>query len=227
MVSNIERQGRENNIKTEGMVMAEAQDNITVGGSGCQFVTFCLGDEEYGVDILKVQEIIGITPVTKVPYLPDFIKGVINLRGIVVPIVDLRLRFLLPMAEYTDRTCVVIIKVAERVVGMVVDSVSEVMEIAEAMIDATPSFGQGVRTDFIEGMGKVDDRLLLLLNIEKLFTEGEMQEISDVSGRDAEAAGIEEAGGRTQEQAVEAEGCIDGGVCSDGGNNELQSQDAV
>ncbi len=201
--------------------MAEAQDNITVGGGGCQFVTFCLGDEEYGVDILKVQEIIGITPVTKVPYLPDFIKGVINLRGIVVPIVDLRLRFLLPAAEYTDRTCVVIIKVADRVVGMVVDSVSEVMEIAEAMIDATPSFGHGVRTDFIEGMGKVEERLILLLNIERLFTEGEMQEINNVSGTDAEAAGISETSGRAQEQALEAEGC------TDGGNNELQSQDAV
>ncbi len=201
--------------------MAEAQDNITVGGSGCQFVTFCLGVEEYGVDILKVQEIIGITPVTKVPYLPDFIKGVINLRGIVVPIVDLRLRFLLPVAEYTDRTCVVIIKVVERVVGMVVDSVSEVMEIAEAMIDAAPSFGHGVRTDFIEGMGKVDERLILLLNIEKLFTEGEMQEINTVSSTDVEAAGIAETSGKAQEQAVEAEGC------TDSGDNELQSQDAV
>jgi len=207
--------------------MAEAQDNITVGGGGCQFVTFRLGDEEYGVDILKVQEIIGITPVTKVPYLPDFIKGVINLRGIVVPIVDLRLRFRLPVAEYTDRTCVVIIKVDDRVVGMIVDSVSEVMEIAEAMIDAAPSFGHEVRTDFIDGMGKVDERLVLLLNVEKLFTEGEMQEISTASSTDADAAGITETNGSTQEHAVEAEGCTDGGVCSDGGNNELQSQDAV
>ncbi len=197
--------------------MAEAQNNITVNGEGSQYVTFCLGDEEYGVDILKVQEIIGISPVTKVPYLPDFIKGVINLRGIVVPIVDLRLRFRLPVAEYTDRTCVVIVKVGERVVGMIVDAVSEVMEIAEAMVDAAPSFGHGVRTDFIDGMGKVDERLVLLLNIEKLFTEGEMQEISTVAGAEAGAAGMEEAGRGAQ-----------GADASDnGGDHELQPQDAV
>ncbi|VAV83379.1 Positive regulator of CheA protein activity (CheW) [hydrothermal vent metagenome] len=205
--------------------MAEAQNNITVSGEGNQYVTFCLGDEEYGVDILKVQEIIGISPVTKVPYLPDFIKGVINLRGIVVPIVDLRLRFRLQAAEYTDRTCVVIVKVGERVVGMIVDAVSEVMEIEEAMIDAAPSFGSGVRTDFIDGMGKVEERLVLLLDIEKLFTEGEMQEISSVAG----AEGLEEvAAGSAGEQAVETEGCVEGADARGrGGDQELLPQDAV
>jgi purine-binding chemotaxis protein CheW len=199
--------------------MAEAQNKIMVGGEGSQYVTFCLGDEEYGVDILKVQEIIGISPVTRVPYLPDFIKGVINLRGIVVPIVDLRLRFRLPKAEYTDRTCVVIVKVGERVVGMIVDSVREVMEIAEEMVDAAPSFGHGVRTDFIEGMGKVDDRLVLLLNIEKLFTEGEMVEISTISGSDAQAAGVAEESENIKEQEVD--------VDANAKEQELQSQEAI
>jgi purine-binding chemotaxis protein CheW len=209
----------------EDRTMAEAQNKIVVGGEGSQYVTFCLGEEEYGVDILKVQEIIGITPVTKVPYLPDFIKGVINLRGIVVPIVDLRLRFRLPVAEYTDRTCVVIVKVDERVVGMIVDSVSEVMEISEAMIDPAPAFGHGVRTDFIEGMGKVEERLVLLLNIEKLFTEDEMQDIGNVSGGDAGAAGVPEASEVIKEQEAEIDGA---GVSASGeAGVEVETQEAV
>ncbi len=160
--------------------MSERTGEITITGDGNQYVTFSLGDEEYGVDILKVQEIIGLTAITRVPYLPDFIKGVINLRGIVVPVVDLRLRFGLEMVDYNDRTCVIIVKLGERITGMIVDAVSEVISIPKEMIDPPPSFGTRIRTDFIEGMGKVDKRLLILLNVERLLTEVELKAIEEI-----------------------------------------------
>ncbi len=169
----------------------KGEGNMVTGDSN-QYVTFCLGDEEYGVDILNVQEIIGLTSFTRVPYLPDFIKGVINLRGIVVPVIDLRLRFNLEKVEYNDRTCIVIIKVGERVIGAIVDAVTEVLEIQEDMIDPSPSFGGGVSTEFIEGMGKLDKRLVVLLNVEKLLSDVEMKELEKLP-EEGSSAGEEKA----------------------------------
>ncbi len=162
--------------------MSGKDEETAVVGEGRQYVTFLLGEEEYGIDILKVQEIIGITPITTVPYLPDFIKGVINLRGVVVPVLDLRLRFRSGEASYNERTCVIIIRVCERTFGAVVDAVTEVLEIPGNMIDPSPDFGSKVRTDFIEGMGKLDDRLIVLLDVERLLSEEEMKGLESIPG---------------------------------------------
>jgi purine-binding chemotaxis protein CheW len=159
-------------------------ENLLVEESN-QYVTFRLDEEEYGVDILNVQEIIGITNFTRVPYLPGFIKGVINLRGIVVPVIDLRIRFNLEAIDYNERTCIVIVKVLERVVGMVVDEVTEVVEIDEEMIDETPSFGEGVSTEFIDGLGKIDERLVVILKVDNLLSEVEMKELEKLPREEA------------------------------------------
>lgn len=161
--------------------MPENEAKTPVCGLGGQFVTFTLGDEEYGVEILKVQEIIGLPPVTRVPHLPQFTKGVINLRGAVVPVVDLRLRFNLDLAEYNDRTCVIITKVSDRVTGMIVDVVSEVAEIPDDLIDPTPSFNSQIRTDFIKGVGKIDKRLVILLDVDRLLTDEELKSIKSIT----------------------------------------------
>lgn len=168
--------------------MSKESDGMTVGEKSGQYVTFILGEEEYGVEILKVQEIIGITPVTKVPYLPVFVKGVINLRGIVVPVIDLRLRFNLDMADYTDHTCVIIVKMGEKVTGMIVDTVSEVVDIPEEMVEPPPSFNSSINADFIQGMGKMDNKLVILLNVDRLLTDAEIGALGDMPS-DAVAQG--------------------------------------
>ncbi len=160
--------------------MTDKGCELTVTADGTQFVTFYLDDEEYGVEILKVQEIIGLSPVTRVPNLPDFIKGVINLRGIVVPVIDLRIRFGLAGAEYTDRTCIIILKVDDKVFGIIVDTVSEVISISQQNIQPTPSFGSKIRTEFIKGMGKIGERLVILLDAERLLSDEEIQQLKNV-----------------------------------------------
>ncbi len=159
--------------------MADKGCDFTVTVDGTQFVTFCLGDEEYGIEILKVQEIIGLSSITRVPHLPDFIKGVINLRGIVVPVIDLRARFELAMAEYTDRTCIIILKVDDRIFGIIVDTVSEVISISQDNIQPTPSFGSRIRTEFIKGMGKIGERLVILLDVERLLSDEELKQLKE------------------------------------------------
>jgi purine-binding chemotaxis protein CheW len=139
-----------------------------------EFLTFTLGDEEYGVDILKVQEIRGYDTVTKVPNAPAFIKGVINLRGTIVPVVDLRLKFNLGRADYNEFTVMIILNVARRVVGMVVDGVSDVMQLTPEQIRPAPEFGSGVNTRFITGIGALEQRMLILMDIEKLMSSEDM-----------------------------------------------------
>jgi purine-binding chemotaxis protein CheW len=147
---------------------------------GREFLTFRLGAEEYGIDILKVQEIRGWEPPTAIANLPDFIKGVVNLRGIIVPIIDMRLKFRLT-ADYDATTVVIILSVAKRVMGVVVDSVSDVVTLgAEQMRDA-PQFAGALDTRFITGLGTVDDRMLILLDIEKLMTSRDMQLMDEVA----------------------------------------------
>jgi len=146
---------------------AEAQAN--------EFLTFTLGSEEYGIEILKVQEIRGWEQPTAIANTPAFIKGVINLRGIIVPIVDLRLKFNLGEAKYDEFTVVIILSVAKRVVGAVVDAVSDVLTLAPAQIKAAPEFSTALETQFITGLGTVDERMLILLDIEKLMTSKDMQ----------------------------------------------------
>ncbi|MFJ2995048.1 chemotaxis protein CheW [Pandoraea sp. NPDC087047] len=143
-------------------------------GDGQEFLVFTLGEEEYGIDILKVQEIRGYDAVTRIANAPDFIKGVINLRGIIVPIVDMRIKFRLGRVEYDTQTVVIILNVAGRVVGMVVDGVSDVLTLARGEIKPAPEFGAQLATEYITGLGTVEGRMLILMDIEKLMTSDDM-----------------------------------------------------
>jgi purine-binding chemotaxis protein CheW len=142
--------------------------------AGGEFLTFRLGGEEYGIDILKVQEIRGYEAPTTIANAPAFIKGVINLRGTIVPIVDLRIKFRLGEARYDSFTVVIILNVAGRVVGVVVDSVSDVMTLAGSQVREAPEFSGSLDTGYITGLGTVDERMLILVDIEKLMLSSEM-----------------------------------------------------
>jgi purine-binding chemotaxis protein CheW len=139
-----------------------------------KYLTFTLVGEEYGIGILKIKEIIGMMPVTSVPRTPDFVKGVINLRGKVIPVIDLRLRFGLEATGYTERTCIVVVEISGKVndilIGLVVDSVSEVLNIKAGDIVDTPAFGAQVQTGFILGMAKVEGGVKILLDIDKVIS---------------------------------------------------------
>lgn len=137
-------------------------------------LAFKLGDEEYGVDILKVQEIRGHDPVTRIANAPDFIKGVVNLRGIIVPIVDLRQRFHLDIRDNDQLTVVIVLNIANRVIGMVVDSVSDVIRIGPDDIRPAPRMGTAFDANFLLGLGTIDDRMLILIDIERLLSSEEL-----------------------------------------------------
>ncbi len=139
-----------------------------------EFLTFRLGKEEYGVEILKVQEIRGWEQPTQIANAPQFIKGVINLRGTIVPIVDMRIKFALGEAGYDMFTVVIILNVAGRIVGMVVDSVSDVLTLPASKIRPAPEFSSAFDTQYITGLGTVEQRMLILINIEKLMTSPDM-----------------------------------------------------
>jgi purine-binding chemotaxis protein CheW len=140
---------------------------------GSQFLTFSLGDELYGVDILRVQEIRGYTAVTRIPNTPDHIKGVLNLRGTIVPIVDLRTKFGIEKAEYTMFTVIVVVVVADKVMGIVVDAVSDVLNIDKKGIQLPPEFGSQVDVSVLSGIGKCGDRLVAILDIDRLLAYGD------------------------------------------------------
>lgn len=139
-----------------------------------EYLTFRLGEEEYGIDILKVQEIRGYEQPTRIANAPSFIKGVVNLRGVIVPIVDMRLKFGLGSAEYNDFTVVIILNLGARVVGMVVDSVSDVMALSPDQIREAPQINSVVDSGFITGLGTLNDRMLILIAIEKLMIASDM-----------------------------------------------------
>jgi len=151
------------------------QEEQTSSGGTQELLTFTLGGEEYGIDILKVQEIRGYDAVTAIANTPDFIKGVINLRGIIVPIVDMRIKFQLGKAEYDEFTVVIILNVANRVVGMVVDGVSDVITLTPEQIRQAPEFGSAIDTQYVMGLGTVDERMLILVDIEKLLSSSDME----------------------------------------------------
>jgi purine-binding chemotaxis protein CheW len=146
-----------------------------------EVLVFVLGAEEYGVDILKVQEIRGYDKVTPIPSAPDYLKGVVNLRGIIVPIVDMRVKFRLPEVRYDQFTVVVILRIASRVIGLVVDGVSDVIALTASEIREAPHLGSVVDSSFIEGLATQDDRMVLLLDIEKLLSTGELNLLSRVA----------------------------------------------
>ncbi len=138
-----------------------------------KYLTFSLAGEEYGIGILKIREIIGMMPVTTMPRTPDFVKGVINLRGKVIPIVDLRLRFNMDSMDYTERTCIIVVEITGEngtvQIGIVVDSVSEVLNVRGEDIEETPTFGTQLDTRFIQGMAKINDGVKILLDIDRIF----------------------------------------------------------
>ena len=146
-----------------------------------EFLTFTLGEEHYGVDILKVQEIRGYDAVTRVPDAPDYIKGVINLRGTIVPVIDLRLKLRLREARYDALTVMIVLNVEDRVVGIVVDGVSDVVPLAAEQIRPTPEFGAAVDTRFISAIGTLDERMLILLDIERLRVSTEMGLVAEAA----------------------------------------------
>ncbi len=156
--------------------MTERQESPLAGVPAREgkYLTFSLAGEEYGIGILKVKEIIGMMPVTHVPRTPHFVKGVVNLRGKVIPVVDLRLRFALEAAAYTERTCIIVVEVAGAngsvMMGIVVDAVSEVLNIRGADIENTPAFGVRLNTDFILGMAKAAGGIKILLDIDKVLS---------------------------------------------------------
>ena len=143
-----------------------------------KYLTFSLAGEEYGVSILKVKEIIGIMPITRIPRTPGFLRGVINLRGKVIPVVDLRLKFGMEEIAYTERTCIIVLEIAGAsgpvLIGIVVDAVSEVLNIKGADIEETPSFGTNLDTDYILGMAKIGSGVKILLEINKVLNAEEM-----------------------------------------------------
>jgi len=147
------------------------------------YLTLRLGKEQYGIPVLKVQEIIGKTEITEVPRMPQYIKGVINLRGKIIPLMDLRLKFNLEEKEYTDRTVFVVLEVhlsdKKRQMGIVVDSVSEVIKPEESMIEPPPRYGFDADSEFIVGMGKQNEKVIMLLDIEKVLSEKEMAFIAE------------------------------------------------
>jgi purine-binding chemotaxis protein CheW len=143
-----------------------------------KFLTFLMANEKYGLEILKVREIIGMMDVTPVPTTPAFVRGVINLRGKVIPVVDLRLKFGMEAKQDTQRTCIIVVHLAraaqEMIMGIIVDEVSEVLDIDQDQIEPPPSFGADIRTDFILGMGKVNQRVVTMLDIDRVLSEGEI-----------------------------------------------------
>ncbi len=150
-----------------------------------KYLTFTLAEEEYGIGILKVKEIIGIVPITTVPRTPDYMKGVINLRGKVIPVVDLRLKFGMEAMDYTERTCIIVVDIdvenKKIQMGIVVDSVSEVMNIKAGDIEDTPDFGSRLNTEYILGMAKMGGRVKILLDIDRVLNRAEMTALDKVA----------------------------------------------
>lgn len=150
-----------------------------------KYLTFSLEKEEYGIGILKVKEIIGMMPITSVPRTPKFVKGVINLRGKVIPVIDLRLKFDMPEMEYNERTCIIVVEIDTEIstiqIGIVVDSVSEVLNIKSEEIEKAPAFGTKLDTEYILGMAKLEGSVNILLNIDRVLSSEEISAIESAS----------------------------------------------
>ena len=169
------------NMMTDAAHVARHDAARAVAAAGGEFLTFRLGAEEYGIDILKVQEIRSYEPPTRIANAPAFIKGVVNLRGVIVPIVDLRVKLACETVEYNSFTVVIVLNVRGRVVGAVVDSVSDVLELGAGTIKPAPEMHTSVDTSFITGIGSVNDRMLILMDIEALMSSAEMGILSNAA----------------------------------------------
>lgn len=148
---------------------------------GQEFLVFTLGDEEYGIDILKVQEIRGYDQLTRIANTPAFIKGVTNLRGVIVPIIDLRVKFSQQDVSYNENTVVIVLNFSQRVVGIVVDGVSDVLSLSADQIRPAPEFAVTLSTEYLTGLGALGERMLILVDIEKLLSSEEMALVDSVT----------------------------------------------
>jgi len=144
---------------------------------GGKYLTFVLCGEEYGVEILKIREIIGIMNITPVPQVPGYVKGVINLRGKVIPVIDLRLKFGFPEVEHTQETCIIVMEVRNKLTGVIVDTVLEVIDVDSAESEPAPQFGNGVDTEIIRGMAKIKDKVKMLLDIDRVLGSAEIDAV--------------------------------------------------
>ena len=166
-----------------------AQNSTNAGDMSAlagKYLTFSLAQEDYGIEILKVQEIIGLMNVTNVPRTPEFIRGVINLRGKVIPVVDLRIKFGIEKKEDTEKTCIIVVQVEETsgehvIMGIIVDEVCEVLDVKGDEIEPSPSFGASVDTDFIMGMGKAAQKVVMLLDVDRVLSKKEIEAVSQTS----------------------------------------------
>lgn len=159
-------------------------NNERVSRAG-KYLTFALNEEEYGIGILKVKEIIGMMPITSIPQTPGFVSGVINLRGRVIPVVDLRSRFGMASVSATDRTCIVVVEVRvhseKLIIGIIVDTVSEVLNIQDDSIENTPSFGTSIDTSFISGMAKIEGGVKILLDIDRVLSTEDLSSLKQAA----------------------------------------------
>jgi purine-binding chemotaxis protein CheW len=162
----------------------EPETGCVIGIKEGKYLTFSLDNEQYGIGILKIKEIIGMIPITPVPRTPEYVKGVINLRGKVIPVIDLRQRFGMGVVDYTDRTCIIVVEIEGNsgtvMMGILVDSVSEVLNIKGEEIEETPTFGGKVDIDYILGMAKMDGGVKILLDIDQVLSAGEVKELETV-----------------------------------------------
>ena len=160
--------------------------NKSVMNKEGKYLTFALGQEEYGLEILKVREIIGYVDVTAIPQTPDYVKGVINLRGQVIPVIDLRSKFGMETVERTEETCIIVVEITQDdrniSTGIIVDKVQEVLDIAGGNIEEAPEFGSNVDTDFILGMGKIGESVKILLDIDKVLSGVDVEGLAEVDG---------------------------------------------
>ncbi|HNZ64660.1 MAG TPA: chemotaxis protein CheW [Smithella sp.] len=163
--------------------------SATLDSRAGKYLTFFLASEEYGVEILKVQEIIGRMPITPVPLTSSYIRGVINLRGKIHPIMDLKIKFGMEETEITDETCIIVIKTTSMMMGILVDKVSEVVNISSDDIEDTPSFGADVNPEYLLGVGKTGGRVRLLLDIEKVITASDIINMKKAAGGESKEAG--------------------------------------
>lgn len=161
---------------------ATAVNNDTKIPRGGKFLSFFLKQEEYGIEILKVQEIIGILPITRVPRTPEFVKGVINLRGKIIPVTELRSKFGMEQREETNETCIIVVQTCGLEIGVIVDKVSEVLDISDKEIEDVPAFGMDVSTDYLLGIGNTNGRVRLLLDIDRILTATEVVQMQELAG---------------------------------------------
>ncbi len=163
---------------SSGMAAAGTE---TIDTQKDKYLTFRIGNEDYAIEIRYVIEIIGMLDITEVPDMPPYLKGVINLRGKVIPVIDVRTRFLMQPREYDSRTCIIIIKLTETLVGLIVDQVSEVLNIPADQIDEPPQTKKGTKSRFIQGFGKVEKEVKIILNIDRLLNDEDMEEIASIN----------------------------------------------